>query len=249
MSDLPTGLGQALVRLVISPAEHQVPVDLAAVASRLGVARIILRTDMEEDGKTVLGPGPPEIHLRRDRPLPRRRFTLAHELGHVTLADPSSQTTKFRSIKRGPTTEEKICDWFASSLLMPFAWARPLAASPPSLELNEFVANQARVSRLAAAHRLSQLDHRHRRSQLLWLRRGRHRWVLLNNVRASVLPQGFGLEPATTTLDGLPSKPHLIRLPIAVGGSTFFLKAQAFSSGSTCLALVLDARRDMEQQR
>lgn len=86
------------------------PIDnLTEYVERAGC--IIVDSDLGEsdiDGVTVAMPGlPPCIFLNRNRPADRRRFTLAHELGHLVMHQVPS-----------PTMEDEANE-FASCLLMP----------------------------------------------------------------------------------------------------------------------------------
>ena len=88
------------------------PTDLEALARRMGV------TDIRSDG-TMLVPG--ELRKLRNQlvifRLPglkktRRRFTLAHELGHVFFANTGRRPHPSQEL-------ERLCDKFAAEFLMP----------------------------------------------------------------------------------------------------------------------------------
>jgi Zn-dependent peptidase ImmA (M78 family) len=59
-----------------------------------------------------------EIVVRKDDPQSRKRFTIAHELGHWVL-DLHARGIAMRHAQR-----ERWCDTFASALLMPKPWMR-----------------------------------------------------------------------------------------------------------------------------
>ena len=101
------------------------PVDLAIVAGRLGVA-VEERAFVEEiDGLYLRLPGaPPMIAVNNSytKPLARRRFTLAHEIGHHLLSrrvSPGRRLFFFDTAKTRRTVMERACDRFAALLLMP----------------------------------------------------------------------------------------------------------------------------------
>jgi Zn-dependent peptidase ImmA (M78 family)/transcriptional regulator with XRE-family HTH domain len=89
--------------------------DLTLLAERAGVLVSLSRlTGASVSGVTFAPPGlPPLVVLNSEQPADRRRFTLAHELGHLVM-------------HRFPTpTMEEEANAFASALLMPAADIRP----------------------------------------------------------------------------------------------------------------------------
>ncbi len=101
------------------------PVDLAIVAGRLRVA-VEERAFVDEiDGLYLRLPGaPPMIAVNNSytKPLARRRFTLAHEIGHHLLSrrvSPGRRLFFFDTAKTRRTVMERACDRFAALLLMP----------------------------------------------------------------------------------------------------------------------------------
>lgn len=101
------------------------PVDLNVVAERLGI-RIEEREFVEEiDGLYIRLPGmPPVIAINNSylKPPARRRFTLAHEIGHHLLGrhvSPDQKLFFFDTPKMQRTLVERACDRFAVLLLMP----------------------------------------------------------------------------------------------------------------------------------
>ncbi len=111
---------KAWTRLGLEP-----PVDLAKVAERLGIEVYEREFEEEIDGVYVRLPGSPPViavNSSYQKPLVRRRFTLAHEIGHHLLARGSKPDARFcifdtPSTKR--TLVERACDKFAAHLLMP----------------------------------------------------------------------------------------------------------------------------------
>ena len=83
----------------------------------------------------------------------RRRFTLAHELGHWILAHPSS-CGPLDILGRSSVPEEKAANEFAANLLMPPRLFRAdVARAAPRMAEFERLANVYAVSRTAAALR------------------------------------------------------------------------------------------------
>ena len=103
----------------------ELPVDLAVVAARLGVA-VEEREFVEEiDGLYLRLPGAPPLVAVNNcyvKPIARRRFTLAHEIGHHLLSRRVSQGRRlffFDTAGTRRTVMERACDRFAALLLMP----------------------------------------------------------------------------------------------------------------------------------
>ena len=103
----------------------EAPADLARVASKLGI-EVHDREFVEEiDGLYLRLPGaPPLIALNSlyVKPFVRKRFTLAHEIGHHLLSrkiTPNKGLFFFDTSKTRHTMMEHACDRFAALLLMP----------------------------------------------------------------------------------------------------------------------------------
>lgn len=101
------------------------PADLGRVAERLGID-VREREFVEEiDGVYVRLPGAPPVIAVNScylKPLARRRFTLAHEIGHHLLArdaKPDARLCIFDTATTRRTMMERACDRFAAHLLMP----------------------------------------------------------------------------------------------------------------------------------
>ena len=61
------------------------------------------------------------IRIRRDQYRTRQRFTLAHEIGHLVLAQPDFYLAAMRR-RNGLVNDERFCDALAAALLMPAGW-------------------------------------------------------------------------------------------------------------------------------
>lgn len=101
------------------------PVDLNRVAARLGLDVTEKEFVEEIDGFYLRIPGaPPVIAINNSytKPISRRRFTLAHEIGHHLLGhriSPSNKLFFFDTSGTRRTMMERACDKFAALLLMP----------------------------------------------------------------------------------------------------------------------------------
>ena len=105
------------------------PTELDAVCS-LWPALKVDEEDLDKEGYLLpLGVQGAEILIRRNDPPTRKKFTLAHELGHWTLAnlkagqvslgETNGPSLPFRTQHKRQTPEETWCNKFAACLLMP----------------------------------------------------------------------------------------------------------------------------------
>ncbi len=103
--------------------------------------------------------------------LPRKRFTAAHELGHLVLQLPETLTKK---------EEERICDRFAGSFLMPAAALSEFGAKRTSVTLGELKALKAEwgMSLQAIMRRFEDLEiiTKSRRQSFDFLYRAKYKW-------------------------------------------------------------------------
>jgi hypothetical protein len=143
-------------------AKHQsvAPVNVAAVARELGVS--VFAADLGQGVSGVLkrdsqsGSSGYTIYVQKSHPLPRQRFTVAHELGHFVLhssyfnPDVGIKDDEFYRALPGPL--ETQANQYAADLLMPWKLINQLqnagSTDLPSL------ANKLAVSRQALAIRL-----------------------------------------------------------------------------------------------
>ncbi len=92
---------------------------LDVLARKLGVSRIVEHRLPFEGGLFQLPDGELVIKLNSESSFVRRRFTLAHEIGHLLL----KTVPAFRSTRRTDEALERTCDLIAAELLMPTAEA------------------------------------------------------------------------------------------------------------------------------
>ena len=97
------------------------PVDVLQICKRLGIRVVQLREPRAEagDGYSCIIEGVPYICIASDAPHARRRFTVAHELGHILLG----HVGKHRLVNREPSPDddpiEQAANVFAARLLAP----------------------------------------------------------------------------------------------------------------------------------
>jgi IrrE N-terminal-like domain len=127
---------------------------LEAIATKCGVAAIIEEPLSFEGGIFQLSDDRIVIKLNSYANLTRRKFTLAHEIGHLLL---SSLSKKGNVLKCSESAGlERACDAIAAELLMPAVQVRLMLAdlkgsSPQNLRI---LANRFGVSLQAAARRV-----------------------------------------------------------------------------------------------
>jgi len=136
------------------------PIDVAELALRLGVSRVIARS-IQGDGRLETLARERVIVVDTDAGNARRRFTIAHELGHFLLAREEIRTLDFQA-------EERFCNAFAAALLMPDDWLlRRIRESRPSLTELQSISQDASVSLASCLIRLQRFP-RWRRALIRW---------------------------------------------------------------------------------
>ena len=146
--------------LIDSKGLKSVPLDVTAVARLLGIE--VIEEPMDDDVSGFLEKrgdnwfaGVNSYH----HPV-RKRFTLAHEIGHFVLHRREQETFEDRTFARranNPTRMEREADAFAASLLMPENAVRWEIANGLR-NLND-LANAFNVSSLAMRYRLQSLGY------------------------------------------------------------------------------------------
>jgi Zn-dependent peptidase ImmA (M78 family) len=141
--------------------DEQEPVDVDDLARRCGARVLDFNFGTLVDGLVVHLDDGPAIGLQEQHNLGRRRFTLAHELGHHLLRHTASFHVDFADA--GGTAgsapgynwqHERAANDFAANLLMPAPWVRH--AAQVSGDIGQ-LAKQFDVSRAAMGFRLASL--------------------------------------------------------------------------------------------
>lgn len=141
---------RALQVFVTTHRRSNEPLDM--LARRLGVSRIIEQRLPFEGGLFRLDHGELVVKLNSDSSFVRKRFTLAHEIGHLLL----ETVPAFRSTRRTDAALERTCDLIAAELLMPAAEASDFirGLGSPSPEKLREIASKFTVSLQTAAIRV-----------------------------------------------------------------------------------------------
>lgn len=133
--------------------------DLTPYVTAVNAKVVKEKLDVGESGYTLTKPnGKHIITVNSLESEERQRFTICHEVAHITLNLPSShdEVPSWSYAKRHPN--EIACDAFAAELLMPYQqWLAAVPRVEPSAELIEHMATTFRTSFPAAASRLASL--------------------------------------------------------------------------------------------
>lgn len=159
---------KALESAIPGAARSAVPVNLDAAARFVGIEQVLEAEMTEADGLLQLAPSGTYIaSLRSGQGVLRKRFTLAHEIGHAIVYRSATQASGLphsrQALRCGnpgaaDRDEERLCDIVATELLMPRTQFREkmeqlgvCAATIPQFS-REFA-----VSLQAASRRVAQL--------------------------------------------------------------------------------------------
>jgi IrrE N-terminal-like domain len=128
------------------------PIDVEALAEAMGAGIAI--EPIRGDGRLERRAGRPIVLVSSNASAVRRRFTIAHELGHLWLQDHIPANDRFTR-----SEEERFCNQFAAALLMPQVWVASAASGRnPDLRSLTLLALEARTSKAAMLVRLSHLQ-------------------------------------------------------------------------------------------
>lgn len=217
---------------------NSLPFDVETLAQQLGVSSI-KHVDLVEDGRLERVDGHSQILIRAGISAERARFTIAHELAHLILSEPSSDLIARRH-KIGHDQEERFCEDFAAALLLPRDWVRGIASGRPrSLHTLRIIAGRSNTSLAAACVRLNEVAE-WQRTLLHWrLANGRwgFRW-------AAGLPLMFDRQIRTSddTRSAIKAAAKTggdldISLPIRLGPADYQVPAQMSVRRGSALAL------------
>ena len=127
------------------------PTDLDALLDRLNVSRVEADAEMMVTGALKKEEAGFVIQVFPGLSTGRRRFTIAHELGHAFM-----ETTGPRAPRSGAELEE-ICDRFAAEILMPRRTFVESVGPSPDISTVLEVAREFRTSHAAAFRRVYDL--------------------------------------------------------------------------------------------
>lgn len=238
MSEVADDLAQWLfARLELSTTP---PIDVDDLARRMGIAAIT-NTQMIEDGRLEQDGITATIYLRTGLADRRRRFTIAHELGHRLLLHPRAPAERYRRRLAGDA-EERLCDDIAAAILLPRLWvAANFGRASHTLSTIRRLAAQTDTSMSASLVRLCEVAHW--QESLLRFKFVNDKWRL--DAPAAVPLEIHGqlrTTPATTeTLCAVGSKTRRdfqTDLPLRVGSADRTMRAELSVARTVAVALV-----------
>lgn len=108
-------------RILIDNSVRELPVPVTKICRKIGIP---VKYDPElknevNSGKSTIIDGNPFILIAPDCPERRRRFTIAHELGHIILGHVGEAQLINREPNSGDNPAEQAANVFASRLLAP----------------------------------------------------------------------------------------------------------------------------------
>ena len=176
-------LAQLLLRAIsneLMDHDFQPRVDVESLAVRLGVTRIEPVAGLPRSGQLMDHENDVWIQVKREMPIVRRRFTIAHELGHHLLA------TRLGVPKRDQLQRpdiEATCDFFAGRVLVPRSWIfEDLRTIEPSLTLITESARSAGVSAQVMLIQLNRSIWSNRFQMVIWKHDSHDGWWQSSNV-------------------------------------------------------------------
>lgn len=152
----------AVWRLLIDLRISELPVNTVKVCAELEIKLHYYEPTDESDGMSCYINGVPHIFVSSAVSPERRRFTAAHEIGHVILG----HVGKFELVNREPSPTdnpiEQAANVFASRLLAPACvlWGCNVRTAEQIQEL-------CKISRTAAEYRAERMNELYKRNRFL----------------------------------------------------------------------------------
>lgn len=109
----------AVWRLLIDLRISELPVNTVKVCAELEIKLHYYEPTDESDGMSCYINGMPHIYVSSEVSPERRRFTIAHELGHIILGHVGKYELVNREPSPGDNPVEQAANVFASRLLSP----------------------------------------------------------------------------------------------------------------------------------
>ena len=152
----------AVWRLLIDLQISELPINTVKICAELGIKLHYYEPTDESDGMSCYINGVPHIFVSSAVLPERRRFTVAHEIGHIIL----NHVGKFELVNRelSPTDNpvEQAANVFASRLLAPACvlWGCNVRTADQIQEL-------CKISRTAAEYRAERMNNLYKRNRFL----------------------------------------------------------------------------------
>lgn len=152
----------AVWRLLINLQISELPINTVKVCSELGIKLHYYKPTDGGDGMSLFIDGKPHIYVSSEVSPERRRFTIAHELGHIVLGHIGKYELVNREPSPGDNPIEQAANVFASRLLAPACvlWGC-------NVRTVEQIQKLCQISRTAAEYRLQRLNELYSRNRFL----------------------------------------------------------------------------------
>lgn len=138
------------------------PVSVSELARGMGIRIMYYKSENEDDGYSTLDEGEPMIFINSETANNRKRFTAAHELGHILLG----HVGKYSLVNREPSASdnpiEQEANVFASRILAPACvlWALDVHSA-------EQISKLCNISMTAAQYRMDRMNILYERGKFL----------------------------------------------------------------------------------
>lgn len=106
-------------KILLDENVQSLPVSVSDLCRSMGIAMKYYAGTDDSDGKSVMLDGQPLILVSRNKPIPRQRFTAAHELGHILLGHIGQTGLVNREPSADDNPLEHEANVFAARLLAP----------------------------------------------------------------------------------------------------------------------------------
>lgn len=140
----------------------ELPINIVGLCRNLGIPVKYYAPKDDNDGKSLFVNGTPVILVSKDCSVQRKRFTIAHELGHILLG----HVGKYKLVNREPSPcdnpIESEANVFASRLLAPACvlWGCKVKSA-------DDIAKLCNISRQAAEYRMERMRVLFKRNKFL----------------------------------------------------------------------------------
>ena len=140
----------------------ELPIDIVSLCQKMGIAVKYFEPTDNNDGMCIILNDRPVIYIKESCTNQRKRFTVAHELGHILLG----HVGKYELVNREPSFNdnpiEQAANVFASRLLAPACvlWGCRVKDADDIMTLCD-------ISRQSAEYRMKRMEELYKRGKFL----------------------------------------------------------------------------------
>ena len=149
-------------QIIIQENINTLPVDIVSLCRTLGIVVKYYIPDDDNDGKSLIIDGTPYIFVSSKCSRQRKRFTIAHELGHILLGHVGKYKLVNRELSPNDNSIEQAANVFASRLLAPACvlWGCHIRTAKDIVDLSD-------ISITAAEYRMERMKILYQRNKFL----------------------------------------------------------------------------------